>query len=148
MTSAHGRRNNAPIRPRPRPSSLPDLMFACAAVALTMAVVFFLASFVDNDVALGDAGRMLARLFAGTLLVSALFACLLGLVFARERGSPGQRYVFPLAVGIIAGGISASLFLQLQFLWMFLPFLLIILVIRPIRRRVFERGGRAHGSQG
>jgi hypothetical protein len=123
-------------------------MFAFAAAGLTMAVVFFLASFVDHDVTLGDAGRVLARLFAGALAVAALFAFLLGLVLARDRGVPGQRYVFPLAIGIIAGGLSASLFLQLQFLWMFLPFLLLILVIRPIRRRVFERGRAPRGSQG
>ncbi|MEO9254914.1 MAG: hypothetical protein ABI305_05200 [Tepidiformaceae bacterium] len=146
--SGPGRRNNAPIRPQRNASSLPDLMFAVAAAGLMMAVVFFLASFVDNDVTLGDAGRVLARLFAGALLVSALFAFLLAVVFARDRGARGEHYVFPLAVGIIAGGISASLFLQLRFLWMFLPFLLLILVIRPIRRRVFERGGRARGSQG
>jgi hypothetical protein len=148
VTMAPGRRNNAPIRPRRRASSLPDLMFAFAAAALTMAVVFFISSFVAEDVTIGEAGKVLARLFAAALAVSALFAFLLGLVLLREGRPEGDHYVFPMAVGIIAGGLSASLFLQLQFLWMFLPFLLLILVIRPIRRRVFERGRPARGLQG
>ena len=53
------RRNNAPIRP-PRPATtVPYVVFACAFTCFTMAVIFFIASFLSDDVVSGSAGKVL-----------------------------------------------------------------------------------------
>lgn len=104
-----------------------------------MAMVFFAASFFDGDVTAGDAGRILARMFAAALLVAGLFMFLLALVLLRDDRDRAGHIVFPVAVGIAMGLLASLLFLELYFELLFLPFLLLIVVFRPVRRRIFAR---------
>ena len=143
MTST--RRNNAPIRPRRPATSVPDLLFALATVGWTMAVVFVVASFVDDNLTVGEAGKVLARLFAGALAVASGFTFLLGLVLLRNDRNQADHFLAPMGIGVLTGVLASLLFLTLQFRLLFLPFLLLILVIRPVRRRVFSRRRPAHG---
>lgn len=147
MTNVRSRRNNAPIRPRRPATSVPDFCFALAAAGWMMAMVFFVSSFMDGDVTAGDAGRILARMFAAALAVTAAFAFMLGVLLLRDERNKGDHYVVPMAIGIVVGGLVAVLFLQLQFAWMFLPFLLFVFVIRPVRQRVFGRRRTARSYQ-
>src|SRR5437016_5774119 len=85
------RRNNAPIRParRRKATIVPDFILMLATVAWTMAVVFLAASFMSDDVTSGEAGRVLARLFAGALFASGFFMLLFALALLRDdRGDP------------------------------------------------------------
>ena len=72
MTEPRRRRNNAPVRPRRPATTVPDVLFAVGMALLTMSVVFFLATFLDDSLSAGDVGTTLARAFAGTLAVSAI----------------------------------------------------------------------------
>ncbi len=150
MTEAPGRvvrRNNAPIRP-PRPATtVPDFLFACAFTCFTMALIFFIASFLLNeDVVSGSATKMLARFFAGTLLVAGLFTFALGYGLLRDDRSTADHYTFPIILGIAVGALESIFFLQtVQPLFILLPLLLLILAIRPLRRgisRMIFRGSR------
>jgi hypothetical protein len=134
------RRNNAPVRSRRPATSVPDLLFALATVGWTMAFVFVVASFADDNVTVGEAGKVLARLFAGALAVASGFTFLLGLVLLRNDRHQPDHFLAPMGIGILTGLLASVLFLTLQFRLLFLPFLLLVLVVRPIRRRVF--GGR------
>ncbi len=147
MTNVRSRRNNAPIRPRQRATSVPDFCFSFAAAGWTMAVVFFVSSYLDADVTAGDAGKILARMFAAALAVASAFAFMLGVLLLRDDPDKPNHYVLPMAIGIIVGGLVAMLFLQLQFAWMFAPFLLFVFVIRPVRQRVFGRRRSARSYQ-
>lgn len=138
MTST--RRNNAPVRPRRPATSVPDVLFALATVGWTMAIVFVVASFTDDNITVGEAGKVLARLFAGALAVASGFTFLLGLVLLRNDRNQADHLLAPMAIGVLTGLLASMLFLTLQFRLLFLPFLLLLLVVRPIRRRVF--GGR------
>lgn len=138
MTST--RRNNAPVRPRRPATSVPDVLFALATVGWTMAIVFVVASFTDDNITVGEAGKVLARLFAGALAVASGFTFLLGLVLLRNDRNQADHLLAPMAIGVLTGLLASMLFLTLQFRLLFLPFLLLFLVVRPIRRRVF--GGR------
>lgn len=129
-----GRRDNAPIRKRKPSSSVPDVLFACGAVAWTMAFVFFVASFFDEEVTAGDAGRVLARIFAGALFLSGLFIILLGVALLRDDRSRLDHYVFPICLGMVVGALEAYLFLLPAGEWLFAPLLLLVFAIRPVRR--------------
>jgi CHASE2 domain-containing sensor protein len=137
------RRNNAPIRPRKPATSIPDLLFALAASGWTMAAVFVAASFVNNDVTAGDAGRILARMFAAALAVAAAFTCLLAVLLLRDDRNRADHIIFPMVVGVAIGLLFALLFLGLHFYALFAPFLLLVLVFRPVRRRLFGRNAPA-----
>lgn len=130
------RRNNAPVRP-PRPATVvPDFLLALATAAAAMAVAFVVASFTDADVTENDAGRTLARIFAGSLLVSGLFLGLLAALLLRDRENTTGTFAFPLVIGAIIGVLEAMLFLSAAGAWLLAPFLLLILLIRPVRRAV------------
>ena len=133
------RRNNAPVRPRRPATSVPDVLFALAAAGWAMALLFFLASYVNGDVTVGEAGRVLARLFAGALAIASAFTFMLGLVLLRDERSDADHYVVPMVIGTLVGALASLLFLTLHFELLFLPFLLVIFVLRPVRRRVFPR---------
>lgn len=151
MTEAQGRivrRNNAPIRP-PRPATtVPDVLFACAFTCFTMALIFFIASFLSEDVVSGSAGKVLARVFAGTLLLAGLFMFALGYGLLRAERSTANHYVFPIALGIGVGAFESIFFLQTVEQLLFLPLLFLLLAIRPLRRglaHLFFRGSRRPG---
>ena len=82
---------------------MPDLLFAIAAMAGAMAVVFFIASFSDDAVTAGDAGRALARLFAASLAISGALIFLLGFLLLRDERGQADHYVVPAIVGGVAG---------------------------------------------
>ena len=148
MTEAPGRvvrRNNAPIRP-PRPATtVPDVLFACAFTCFTMALIFFVASFLSDDVVSGSAGRVLARFFAGTLLLAGLFMFALGFGLLRDERSSADHYTFPIVLGALVGGFESLFFLNTVEQLLFLPLLFLLLAIRPLRRaitRFLFRGSR------
>ncbi|MCK9520482.1 MAG: hypothetical protein M0R74_15880 [Dehalococcoidia bacterium] len=129
-----GRRDNAPIRKRKPSSGIPDVLFAFGAVAWTMAFVFFAASFFDEEVTAGDAGRVLARIFAAALFISGLFIILLGVALLRDDRGRLDHYVFPICLGMVVGALEAYLFLLPAGEWLFAPLLLLVFAVRPVRR--------------
>jgi len=132
-----GRRNNAPIRPpRRRATSVPDLLFALATAAWAMAIVFVVASYLDDKVTSGDAGPVLARIFAGALAISGLFIALLGYGLLRDESRNLDHYAFPAFLGLVVGGLEAAIFLWPADQLLLGPFALLILVFRPVRRGV------------
>ena len=148
MTDAHGRtvrRNNAPIRPSRPATTVPDVLFACAFTCFTMAVIFVGASFFSDDVTSGSAGKVLARFFAATLTVSGLFLFALGYGLLRDERGTADHYIFPVALGLVVGGLEAFLFLLPASRLLLAPLILLILAFRPVRRqflRLFGAGGR------
>jgi hypothetical protein len=127
---------------------VPDLLFAFGMCLLVMAFVFFAASFTDEDLSSGDAGTDLARIFAGTLLISALCAFAMGTLLLRDDRNQLDHYVTPLIVGAIIGGLEATAFLNPAGpLWLLAPFLLFIFVLRPVRRTVSRLAGRPVASR-
>lgn len=135
MTGAPRRRNNAPLRPRRPATTVPDVLFAIGMALLTMAVIFFLASFFDDSLSTGDVGTALARAFAATLAISAVFAFLLGLLLLRDDRDKLDRYRTPLLLGVVIGGLEAWLFLKAQPpLFLLAPLFLLIFALRPVRR--------------
>ena len=144
MTSGRapgGRRNNAPIRPRRKATGVPDLLFACAAVAWAMAAVFVASSFFDPGVTLGEPGKLLARIFAGMLALTGIFLFLLGLVLLRDEKDHIDHYATPMAVGALAGAIEGVLFLWPAENLLALPFVLLVFSLRPVRRRLSRTFG-------
>lgn len=99
-----------------------------------MAVIFFVASFLSEDVVSGSAGRVLARFFAGTLVISGLLMSALGYGLLREERRSVDHYSFPIGLGVVVGAIESFLFLQTYEQFLFAPLLLLVLAIRPIRR--------------
>jgi hypothetical protein len=138
------RRNNAPLRPPRQATGIPDALFAFAAMLATMAVVFFIASFVHEDLSNGDAGTDLARVFSATLLLSALLLGLLGILLLRDAPSKAGHVVTPALVGAVVGGIESWLFLNPRSPALFLaPLALLVFALRPTRRAisgVFQSG--------
>ena len=135
MTEPRRRRNNAPLRPRRPATTVPDVLFALGMALLTMSVVFFLATFFDDSLSTGDVGTTLARAFAGTLAVSAIFAFLLGLLLLRDERDKLDRYRTPLLLGVVIGGLESWLFLDAQPpLFLLAPMLLLVFALRPVRR--------------
>jgi hypothetical protein len=135
-SSSLPRRENAPIRRRRPATTVPDLAFALAAAAWTMAVIFFVGSFFDDDITSGEAGEILARFFAGSLAVAGAMFFLLGVALLRDERGQADHYVVPMAIGVIAGGIEALLFLAPAGSYLWLPFLLLVFALRPLRRAI------------
>lgn len=106
-----------------------------------MAAVFVLSSYLDSNVTVGEAGKVLARMFAAMLAVTGLFAFLLALVLLRDERRRLDHYVVPIVVGCLIGALEASLFLWPADKLLFLPFLLLVFVLRPVRRRVARWAG-------
>jgi hypothetical protein len=131
------RRNNAPVRPRRRPSTIvPDILLALSALAFTMAVIFLAASFLSEDVTAGEAGEFLARAFAGALAMTGLFLALLAFgLLGEDRGYFGQ-YLAPILLGILAGAIEAVLFLIPLGALLWAPFLLLFFAPQAVRRHL------------
>lgn len=135
MTEPRRRRNNAPVRPRRPATTVPDVLFAVGMALLTMSVVFFLATFLDDSLSAGDVGTTLARAFAGTLAVSAIFAFLLGLLLLRDDRDKLDRYRTPLLLGVAIGGLESWIFLKaLPPLFLAGPVPLLVFALRPVRR--------------
>ncbi len=123
------------MRPRRPATTVPDVLFALGMALLTMSVIFFLASFFDDSLSSGDVGTTLARAFAATLAISAVFAFLLGLLLLRDERDQFERYRTPLLLGVLIGGLEAWLFLQAQPpLFLVAPILLLVFALRPVRR--------------
>lgn len=138
-SSARGkvaRRNNAPIRPRKPATSVPDLIFTLAFAGWTMAVIFVVASFLNDSVAEGETGRILARMFAGALALTSAFGFALGVLFLRDERRARDHYVVPAIVGAVIGLLEALLFLLPAAAFMFAPFLLLIFAFRGVRRAI------------
>lgn len=145
MSAPAKRRNNAPVRPRRPATGVPDLLFAFAAAALTMAVVFFIASFAHEDLSNGDAGTDIARIFAATLTLSAIFLFLLGMMLMRSDRNQLDHYVTPILLGIAVGALESWLFLNPPSPVILLaPLLLFVFVLRPVRRGL----GSLFGNKG
>lgn len=117
---------------------VPDILLAFAATGWTMAVVFVATTFLGDEVLTGDAGRFFARLFAGALAVSALLLFLLAFSLLRDERGRAVHYVVPMGVGVAIGLLEAALFLGAAGLLMLAPFLLLLLVIAPVRRLFFR----------
>ncbi len=101
---------------------------------LVMSVAFFMASFFDDNLSNGDAGTQLARIFAGTLLLSSIFICLLGLLLLRDERNRLDHFVVPLAIGAIVGALEAAMFLNPQgAVLLLLPLFLLVFALRPVR---------------
>ena len=131
------RRNNAPLRPPRQATGIPDILFASASVLVTMAVVFFIASFVHEDLSNGDAGTDLARVFSATLMLSALLLGLLGILLLRDAPNKVNHLLTPALVGAVVGGIESWLFLNPRSPVLFLaPLALLVFALRPTRRAI------------
>lgn len=129
------KRRNAPLRPRRPATTVPDFLFALGMAMLTMAVVFYIASFVHEDLSAGDAGTTLARIFAATLTLSALFLFLLGILLLRNDRNQLDHYILPLVIGLVMGLLESWFFLEPRgAILLLLPLLLLVLVARPVRR--------------
>jgi len=137
------RRDNAPIRKRRPATTIPDLLFALASAAWTMSIVFVVASFIDKETTAGEPGTWLARLFSAALTLSGIFGFLLGLILLRDELRQADHFVTPMIIGAIIGGIEAMLFLWPADGFLLAPFLLLIFVFRPIRRRIARLFGAA-----
>lgn len=136
------RRDNAPIRKRRPATTVPDFLFSLAAAAWTMAAVFVVASFVDDDVTAGEPGTLLARMFAGALTLSGIFGFLLGLILLRDELRQRDHYVTPMLLGIVMGALVATLFLLPSNTFVLAPFVLLVFVFRPLRKSIARLFGR------
>jgi hypothetical protein len=115
-------------------------MFAIGMTLLVMAACFFGASFLNEDLSHGDAGTVLARLFAATLGISALMAFLMGLLLLRDDRKQLDHYRTPLALGLGIGIIESWLFLAAApALFLVVPLFLLIFALRPLRERIAKR---------
>ena len=139
------RRDNAPIRKRKPATTVPDFLFSLAAAAWTMAVIFVVASFVNDTVTAGEPGTLLARMFAAALAFSGIFGFLLGLILLRDELRQPDHYITPMIVGVVIGAIVATLFLIPSNSFVLATFLLLVFVFRPLRKaisRLFQRQAR------
>lgn len=102
-----------------------------------MSVAFFVASFTDDNLSNGDAGTQLARIFSVTLLMSAIFIFILGMLLLRDERNRLDHFTVPLAVGALVGGLEAAMFLNPNgALLLLAPLLLLVLALRPVRARI------------
>jgi hypothetical protein len=101
-----------------------------------MALIFFVASFLSDDVVTGSAGKILARFFAGTLLLSGLFMFALGYGLLRDDRSSADHYTFPIILGVAVGVFESIFFLKTVEQLLVLPLLFLLLAIRPLRRAI------------
>ena len=141
------RRNNAPIRPRKPATSVPDLIFTLAFAGWTMALIFLASSFFDDDVTAGEAGKILARLFAGALALTSVFGFALGLLLLRNQRGQRDHYVVPAFLGVAIGVLEAFLFLWAAAAVLFAPFLLLIFAFRGVRRAISRSLTRRSGAR-
>lgn len=141
------RRNNAPIRPRKPATSVPDLIFTLAFAGWTMALIFLASSFFDDDITAGEAGKVLARLFAGALALTSAFGFLLGLLLLRNQRRQRDHYVVPAFLGVGIGVLEAFLFLWAAAAVLFAPFLLLIFAFRGVRRAISRSLTRRSGAR-
>ena len=117
-----------------RSASWADLLIACAATALAMAVLIVVATFSGENVLGGSAGRFWALTFAGALALCGLFLVLLGLVLLGERSRERGRYLVPVASGVGAGVLVGALVLEGASRGAVLaPLLLLVLALPPVR---------------
>jgi len=116
---------------------VPDILFAIGSALLTMAAIFFIASFVHEDLSSGDAGTDLARIFAATLTLSAILMFLLGLLLLRDERARLDHYLFPIVIGLAVGALESWLFLEPRgAALLLLPLVLLVFAFRPLRRTV------------
>lgn len=134
-------RVNSPVRRQPRAGSMPDVVLTLSFAALTMAAVFFFASFGENRIATGEAGPGLARLFAASLGVVAFAAFLLGLMLLQERLHLGARFVYACMLGIVIGLLQTAVFLEAPGILLGAPPVLALVAVRPARERVLRGVG-------
>lgn len=145
MTARNPRRNNAPVRPRRPATGVPDLVFAIAMAMATMGAIFYVATFVVDDLSTGDAGTQIARIFGGLLVLTAILTALIGILLLRGDRRQTDHYVVPVFVGAIIGGLEAAMFLNPgSALLLLAPLLLLFFVLRPVRRSI----SRAFGAKG
>ena len=140
------RRVNAPIRPRRPATTVPDLLFALAAAAATMAVALALASFAGDVVTEGSAGRILARFFAAALALTGAMLFLLGLVLLRDDRADRSHYRFPMLLGGVVGVAEAALVIWPEGTLLFVPMFFLIFALRPVRRAIGGLFGRRQGA--
>jgi len=142
-----GRRNNAPITGgrRRRSRFVPELLITFAVIGWVMAIIIGGASFADDSITSGEAGQMLARVFASALGIAALFIFLLAVaVLGQDRGRQ-EHYVLPVTLGVLIGVPEALLFLAPAGRFLPIPFVLLLPLVRPVRRLLLgllPAGGR------
>ncbi|MEO6397628.1 MAG: hypothetical protein ABIP13_04090 [Tepidiformaceae bacterium] len=115
---------------------MPDLIFTLAFAGWTMTVVFLVASFASDAVTEGDAGRILARLFAAALALTSFLGFALGLLLLRGERGTRDHYVVPAIVGVLIGVLESVLFLLPAANFLFAPFLLLVFAFRGVRRAI------------
>jgi hypothetical protein len=98
-----------------------------------MAIIFFVASFLSDDVVTGSAGKMLARIFAGTLALAGAFMFALGYGLLRDERASADHYTFPIVLGVLVGGFESLFFLNTVEQLLFLPLIFLLLAVRPLR---------------
>ncbi|MFN0093311.1 MAG: hypothetical protein ACKVVT_00825 [Dehalococcoidia bacterium] len=128
---------------RRRPTVVPDLLFALAVAAWTMAGTFIVLSFVAEDVVAGEAGATLARVFAVMLAISGLLLAIIGILLLRDERRHADHFTALVIIGLLMGGAATALFLLEQGDRIWAPSVLLLFVFRPIRRlltRPFRRG--------
>jgi hypothetical protein len=107
-----------------------------------MAALFFLASFADDDVTAGEAGPLLARMFAAALATFATFVFVLALALLHDERRDWSHFGIPAVVGALAGVLMAFLLLSTAGAWIFAPLALLVLALRPVRRYLARLLGR------
>ncbi len=142
MTSRPRRRDNAPIRPRRPATTVPDLLFAVAAMAWAMGGTLAVAALIDVEVVSGEAGRALALFFAAALAIAGLMVFLLGVVLLRDERNRVDHYRLPLLLGGAIGVVEGLLFLFPAGTLVFLPFVFLVFALRPVRRALGLMGSR------
>lgn len=131
-----------PVRPA---TTVPDFLVACAGATLAMAAVMAALSTVPGSVISDDTGRALARVFALMLAVAAGLFMAMALLLLRGERRRGDHYWTPLLVGAIAGVLEAWFFLAEWPALLWVPPLLLVFSLRPVRRigaSVLGGGGR------
>jgi ABC-type transport system involved in cytochrome c biogenesis permease subunit len=131
------RRNNAPVRGRPEHVPwLPDPLFAVSLTCFTLASVLFWATFMDEGVIAGEAGRDLARLLAGLTVAVALLTLLMAVALVLPDRSRSDHYVVPFIVGMSVGAAVSLLLLSDKGQLALVPFPFLLISLRPIRRLI------------
>ncbi len=98
-----------------------------------MGVIFLAISFLVHT---SGAEADLARLFAASLLLTGFFLFALGFSLLGDDRDTLAHYIYPALVGAVIGGLEAIAFLAPLLLAIPLPFLLLIVLFGPIRRRL------------
>lgn len=124
------------MRPRPknRLAGAGDLFVAVAVGAWTMAAILLAATFAGGDMIPGEAGRALARIFAGLLAATGVFTFLAGFSMFGDERAQSAHYVVPIIVGMSAGALEGMVLLSDGGNWLAAPFALLIVALPPVRR--------------